>query len=108
MGIRHDKYKIIILPIAQEEFDNIYKYIYKELFATNAAINLKIKIQEKIKNLENNPRMYAKIKKKDNLDREYRKIIIKNYIALYTIDEERKTIYIAHCYYNARDYFNKI
>lgn len=91
---RQDKYKIIILPIAQEEFDNIYKYIYKELFATNAAIRLKNNIENKIINLKNNPRMYSKIKKKDNLDREYRKIVINNYIVLYTIDEERKTIYI--------------
>lgn len=38
---RQDKYKIIILPIAQEEFDNIYKYIYKELFATKCSNSIK-------------------------------------------------------------------
>lgn len=102
------KYKIYFTVAANKEIEQICRYLEEVLFAENAVVNLKIKIEEKIKCLENNPRMYSKIQKKDDLNREYRKIVINHYIVLYTIDEERKTIYISHCYYNASDYLTKM
>ena len=39
------------------------------------------------------------------LKRTYRRIIIKNYIILYTIDEKNRKIFESHMYYSGRNYF---
>ena len=38
----------------------------------------------------------------------YRKIVINNYIVLYTINENKKTVHIAHVYYASSNYLNKL
>lgn len=52
------------------------------------------------------PRMYSKINKYDRLKKEYRKIVIDNYILLYTIDSQKNTIYISHIFYSGKNYLN--
>ena len=54
--------------------------------------------------LAESPKLYMKIEKKDRRKRDFRRIVIDNYIILYTIDEEKKTVYIAHMYYGRRNY----
>ncbi len=47
----------------------------------------------------------SKIEKVDDeLMRNYRRIVIKNFVVLYTIDEEHKIVYISHMYYGKRNY----
>ena len=41
----------------------------------------------------------------DRLKREYRRIVINNYILLYTIDESKKIVYVSHMYYGEQNYF---
>lgn len=54
--------------------------------------------------LAESPRLYAKIEKKDRMKREFRRIVVDNYIILYTINEDKKTVYISHMYYGKRSY----
>ena len=54
--------------------------------------------------LSESPNLYMKIEKKDKLKREYRRIVIDNFVVLYTVDESNKKVYIAHMYYGRRDY----
>lgn len=54
--------------------------------------------------LAKNPRLYSKIEKKDAFQRVFRKLVVDNYIILYTIDEYKKIIYISHMYYSGRNY----
>ena len=50
------------------------------------------------------PQIHTKIEKYDSLKRIYRRIVIKNFIILYTIDEENKIVYVSHMYYGRRNY----
>ena len=54
--------------------------------------------------LEKTPKMFTQIEKFDKTKRQYGRIVIDNYVILYTIDDEKKIIYIAHIYYQRRDY----
>lgn len=54
--------------------------------------------------LSESPNLYMKIEKKDKLKREYRRIVIDNFVVLYTVEESSKKVYIAHMYYGRRDY----
>ena len=49
---------------------------------------------------------YAEIDKSDELKRIYRKIVIKNFIILYTIDENNSVVYVSHMYYGGRNYLD--
>ena len=48
--------------------------------------------------------MYMEIEKHDETNRVYHKIVVKNYIVLYTIDEENKKVFISHMFYSRRNY----
>lgn len=61
-------------------------------------------MKENVLALEWLPRLYSKIEKKDRLEREYRRMVIKNYVLLYTIDECNKIVYVSHMYYGKQNY----
>ena len=51
--------------------------------------------------------MCAKIEKVDRVKRQYRRLVVNNYIILYTVDEKEKIVYIAHIYYGGRNYLDE-
>ncbi len=99
-----NKYKVIITPTAYREINRIYEYISEELYAVGAAKDLMKEVEEEVQKLKYYPKIHIELKKSDELKRNYRKIVIKNYIILYTIDEEENVVFIAHMYYNGRNY----
>lgn len=99
-------YKIIFTNDAILEMKDTFEYISQTLYAPNAAKNIMASIDESIDNLKYMPNAYKVIKRYDELNLEYRKIIVKNYSIIYTVNEEKKQIYIAHLYHGRRDYFN--
>ena len=50
--------------------------------------------------------MCTEIEKIDKPKRQYRRMVINNYVILYTIDEIEKIVYIAHIYCGRRDYLD--
>ena len=88
----------------REEIDEIYEYISEKLVAENSAKKLMRKMRNAVMDLSESPNLYMKIEKKDKLKREYRRIVIDNFVVLYTVEESSKKVYIAHMYYGRRDY----
>lgn len=101
-----NQYKVIITPTAYKEINKIYDYIKEELYAENAAKNLMKKVEEEVQRLKYAPKIHTEIEKEDELKRIYRRIVIKNYIILYTIDEENNVVFISHMYYGGRNYID--
>ena len=97
-------YKIKFTQKCLTDIDNICSYISNTLKSQQASMKLRVKIKECVINLQKNPKMYSKIDKFDKLKRMYRKIVINNYVLLYTIDEENELIYVSHMYYSGRNY----
>ena len=54
--------------------------------------------------MKHSPKIYAEIEKLDELKRNYRRIVTKNFVILYTIDEDNSVVYISHMYYGGRNY----
>ena len=100
------EYEIVISDTCLEEIEENYYYIEKILKAEQAANRLIEKIIETIQGLKNSPKVYAKIEKTDRAGRDYRRIVIDNYVIIYTIIEEDKTILISHMYYGGRNYLD--
>ena len=99
-----NKYKIIITPRVFYEMNKIYEYIAKELYAIKAAKNLGKKVNEEIYRLEHSPYLYQKINKTDEEGRLYRRIVVKNYIILYIVEEKEKEAYVSRMHYGRRNY----
>ena len=97
-------YKIIFTDEFNEELQQIYNYISKKLIEKEVADRLISKIYERIADLIIFTRLYIKIRKFDRLNNEYHRIIVNNYIILYTIDDLNKKVFISHIYYKRMNY----
>jgi len=107
MGSDKEIYDVEFTEDCISEMDEIYEYISKKLVANEPAKRLIQKVKKSILLLSESPKLYVKIEKMDKPKREYRRMIIKNYVILYTVDEEEKKVYIAHMYYGGRNYLSK-
>ena len=104
MDSKKEIYEIEFTEDCRDEIRQIYKYIPENLVAKQAPRDLMRKMKNIIMDLAESPKLYMKIEKKDRRKREFRRIVIDNYIILYTIDEDKKTVYISHMYYGRRNY----
>jgi len=80
-----NQYKVIILPNAYKEMTKIYDYISEELYTENAARKIMRQVEEEIQRLKYSPYIHPRIEKKDELQRTYRRIVIKNHIDNYLL-----------------------
>ena len=80
------KYEVIITNKAKRDLKEIYNYISKSLMAKSCSI---IEYYKK--------RKYP-----------YRKLLIKNYVAIYRVDYKNKLVYISRVVYGGRNYLNEI
>ncbi len=101
-------YKIIYTKECINEMQEIYNYISINLRARSQADKLFTEIRQRIIELSIFPKMYAIIAKHDKADRIYHRMVVKNYIVLYTIDYIRHKVYISHIFYQRRNYLNLI
>ena len=104
MDSKKEIYEIEFTEDCRDEIKEIYKYISEDLVEREAAKRLMKKMKKAVMDLAEAPRIYTKIEKKDRRKRDFRRIVINNYVILYTIDEEKKTVYISHMYYGRRNY----
>lgn len=100
------KYNIEFTYESIQELNKIYDYIANDLSAENSAQKLVTIIKQVINDLAYMPRRHSALIKYIGANRYYRRIVIKNYIILYSIEEEENKIYISHIYYGRTNYLN--
>lgn len=100
----NNKYFIKMTPKAEEDLDNIYSYITKELFAEESAKNLIDRIEKSIMRLEEFPFSCNYVADEFLRSKNYRKLIIDNYIAFYIVDEGKKYVIIMRVLYGRQKY----
>lgn len=101
-------YELKVSELAHQDLDKIVSYIAINLASPNAATDFLNKVEECYGYLKKNPFMYAKCQDK-RLEKEgYRKISIKNYVLVYKINENVKTVNILRFFYGAQDYMKLI
>ena len=98
-----DKYFIILTTNAKEELKEIYEYISNNLKSKISADNLMALIEDKILRLSIFPYSCMEIRTKPR-STIYRKLIVKNYVILYSICEKNKIVNVVHIYYAKRNY----
>ena len=97
-------YQLVFLPIAKQDMVDIAKYIAVELCNPAAANKLGDEMIEAAERICDFPHINAIHRAVKPLKHEYRKLIVKNYILFYWIDEIEKLITVARVIYARRDY----
>lgn len=98
-------YKIIFSPRFTASLDNAFGYISNDLSSPIAAENLMSEIDKRISYTAENPYMYPLCP--EPLSRlGYRKITVKNYIAVYLIKEEEKAVHFLDFIYGRQNYID--
>lgn len=98
------KYEVIITRDALKDIEDIYNYISKILHAPLAAYNLVRRIRKAIIELEYMPFRYPMLEYEADIA--YRKIIVDNYIIIYTVGNDK--VIVVNIFYGALNFLNKL
>ena len=98
-----DKYKVKLNPQAFREIDDIFAYIALEKLSPENAKGLTDRIRAALKKLETFPQSHQERNEGRYAGKEYRQLLIDNYIAIFKIDEARKTVHVVTVQYQGRN-----
>jgi len=105
-GVKNTEYRIEYSQVFLDETEDIYNYISVVLCNEGAAKKLVDKIYRKINKLKDFPRMFVRLGKIGETTERYRRIVVENYVILYTIDDDAHIVKISHIYYGKQKYIN--
>lgn len=97
-------FKIIVLPVAENDMKSIGDYIAETFCNSSAALKLINKFYEQICRIAEFPFSGNVLKNKMQFDYEYRYKIVENYLIFYTVDETKQSVNIARVLYGASNY----
>jgi len=98
------KYKVKITSMAFNDLREIYSYISSTLSAEEAAKNLMKKIDNAITSLDEMPHRHNLSLDQTLREKGYRRIVVKNYVILFLIDEKEKIVTVSRAFHGRTDY----
>ena len=98
-----DKYKVKINPKAIRELDQIYEYIANEKLAPENVKGQIERIKKSILSLDTFPQSHQERSEGRYAGKGYLQLLSDNYIAIFRIDEPRKTVYVVTVQYQGRN-----
>ena len=102
------EYKVVLSIQAKEDYKRIISYIKNKLLEPNIAEIYAELIKDEFNILKYNPQKFAIIDYDLLKKYKFRKLIIKNYIAFYRINEDEKIVNVERILYGATDWKNKL
>lgn len=97
-------YKLEYLPIARQDMVEIVRYISRDLQNPTAAEHLAAELIETAESLVSFPYAQPAYLPIRPLKHEYRKLVVRNYLMFYCVDENNKIVTIARVIYAKRDH----
>ena len=97
-------YKLEYLPVARKDMLEIVRYIGRELQNPDAASRLAVELVNAAESILEFPYATPAYQSIRPLKREYRKILVRNFLMFYWVDEEKKLVTIARVVYAKQDY----
>ena len=99
-------YKVRITDPALDDVEQIYRYISDVLLEPQAAEQILDLFEESMQNLSHMPHSRPLVAYEPLAQRGLRKLIVKNYIAFFVIDEDEKTVNIERVLYGRRNWIS--
>lgn len=103
-----EKYEIKLSIKAKDDLKSIVLYIKNNLNEPAIANKYAKIIREEIQTLGYYPQKFAVIDDSSVKDLNFRKLIIKNYIAFYRVKEENKIVNVERILYGASNWINEL
>lgn len=97
-------YRIRYTPLAFEDLDKIDDYISVTLANPQAALALLDEIERSVSRLKRYPFMGSKIDDVVLATKDYRKLVVGNYLIFHLVNEAEREIVIMRVIYGAREY----
>ena len=97
------KWKVVILPAAEEDIGEIYSYIATVLMEPMVAGKLVVRIKKTIFSLENMPERYRLYDKEPLRSKGLRLVSVGNYIVFYHTAQDIGKVFIDGVIYGGRD-----
>lgn len=95
-----NKYSVKLMNRALQDLDKIYSYVAKTLSEPKIALDLIDTIEQEIFTLEFMPYRCPERKTGFYANKGYRQLLVKNYTAIYRIDEAAKTVVVVTVRYS--------
>ena len=103
-----EKYKIQLSIRAKNDYKKIISYLKNELLEPSIAYKYAELIKNELQTLEYSPERYAIIDDDIVKELEFRKLIIKNYIAFYRVNDEKNIVTVERILYGASNWMNEL
>ncbi len=97
-------YNLEYLPVARSDMVEIVRYISRELKNPEAANRLAVELVEAAEKARTFPYANPAYQPIRPLHHEYRKILVKNYLIFYWVDEAEKRVTVACVVYAKRNH----
>lgn len=101
-----DNYIVKLSLKAESDYINIISYIQNSLMEPDIAKKYAILIKDEISNLEFSPQKFSIVDTSIVKHKNIRKLIIKNYIVFYRINEEKKIVTVERILYGGTNWKN--
>ena len=98
------KYKLTIMPRAENDIINIFEYLSQELSVPAAAHGQMRDIENAFLRLQDFPESSPVCQDSILRRKGYRKLLVNNYIALYTVDNAERTVTIMRVVHGRQNY----
>lgn len=102
------KYSIYITNYALDQMQKIKRYIAEELLAPQAAKDLLSAMRDAAASLEGLPFRNPLLEEDKWREQGIRKIVVKNFLMYYWINEEKRTVYVTAVIYGKRNQLNEL
>ena len=97
-------YRVEVSEPAENDLRDIIRYISTQLSAPVPAIKMVDLIEDALMSLADMPQKCPTVTDERLASLGYRKLLLKNYIAFFTIDEKEKVVTVARILYARRDW----
>lgn len=98
-------YKLVITEEADRDLDRIVNYIVAELKNIKAATDFLDEVAKFYDRLADTPKMYALCDDSEFSLKGYRKALIKNYLAVFSINEDTEEVIILRFFHSTMNYY---
>ena len=97
-------YRLILTELAHSDLDQIVAYLAVHLANPTAAGHFLDQVERCYADLQSTPAMFAECHDPRLLNEHYRKALIMNYVLVYKIDEDTRTVTVYRFFYSRQDY----
>ena len=101
-------YSVKLTPHAIAQIQRTIAYISNDLLAPEAASSWVDYLEKEISGLDTMPKGHPMVEEEPWKSRGYRKLLVKNFIVYYYVDDTGKTVWVTAVVYGKRDQLNAL